>query len=88
MPSFDREKVRKMLVFILKMPTEEDTHNRAHKFPFIASEIFSSDCPIIFEMFFSEPEEIKAPTLKLKKELMTESPVKEESLDLECKEGD
>ncbi len=49
-----------MLVFILKMPTEEDSHNRAHKFPFISSEIFSSEVPALFDMFF-EAEEPKQP---------------------------
>jgi hypothetical protein len=43
------------------MPTEEDTHNRAHKFPFITSEILSSDVPAIFDMFFKEEDKPKTP---------------------------
>ena len=53
-----------MLEYILKMPTEEDSHNRAYKFPFIASEIFSSDVHDIQDMFFElEKETPKTPTL-------------------------
>lgn len=49
------------------MPSEEDGHNWAHKFPFVASEVFSSEADVIFNFFFLEP---KPPMqVKLKKAL-------------------
>ncbi len=38
------------------MPSEDDGHNRAHKFPFVASEVFSSEADVIFNFFFLEPK--------------------------------
>lgn len=36
------------------MPTEEDSKERQNKFPFVASEILSSDIPEIFDLLLSE----------------------------------
>lgn len=36
----DRDKVKQLIDFITVMP-EEDEHNRGHKYPFIASEVFN-----------------------------------------------
>jgi serine/threonine-protein phosphatase 6 regulatory subunit 3 len=46
---FSRQRVRTMLSYIIEMPTEEDSHNRAHKFPFITSEIFGADVGAIYD---------------------------------------
>ena len=51
-----------MIFYATKMPTESDSHDRAYKFPFVASEILSSDVSHIYDMFF-EIQESKAPTL-------------------------
>lgn len=61
-----------MISFIIEMPTEEDGHSRAHKFPFVASEIFnSSEAEAIFRHFFQD--EVRAPVMKiqLKQKLQT-----------------
>jgi len=55
--SFDLQKVKKMVSYIIEMPREEDGHSRAHKFPFVASEVFNSEADVIFKYFF--PEEPK-----------------------------
>jgi len=46
-----------MVSYVIEMPWEEDGHSRAHKFPFVASEVFNSEADVIFKYFF--PEEIK-----------------------------
>ena len=58
------------------MPTEQDSHNRAHKFPFVANEVFSSDVAAIQEMFFSSSQSLPAewvPELRLKQELQPQT---------------
>jgi hypothetical protein len=41
-----------MVSYIIEMPTLEDSHNRAHKFPFVTSEVFSGEADVIFKHFF------------------------------------
>ena len=38
---FNQEKVSQLLDFIIKMPEEDASHDRGHKFPFMANEVFS-----------------------------------------------
>ena len=69
-----------MISFIIEMPTEEDGHSRAHKFPFVASEIFnSSEAEAIFRHFFQE--EVRAPIMKiqLKQKLQTKEKSEDKS---------
>ena len=47
-----------LLKYIIEMPTEEDSHNRAHKFPFLVSDILaSSENSSLLDVFYREPEE-------------------------------
>lgn len=46
-----------MLDFIIQMPPEDASHERGHKHPFIASEIFNCELNKINDMFFNSYEE-------------------------------
>lgn len=37
------------------MPTEEEGHNRGHKFPFMSSEIFNAEIAVFLDKFFEAP---------------------------------
>ena len=50
----DREKIKQLIDFITEMP-EEDEHNRGHKYPFIASELFNTDMDEVTNKFFTAP---------------------------------
>ena len=56
----NREKVKQLIDFITVMP-EEDEHNRGHKYPFLASELFNCDIAEITDMFFTAPCDDKKP---------------------------
>lgn len=47
-----RDKIKELIDLITVMP-EEDEHNRGHKYPFLASEVFN--CDIVTDMFFTAP---------------------------------
>lgn len=49
-----RDKIKELINFITVMP-EEDEHNRGHKYPFLASEVFSCDMSEVIEKFFTAP---------------------------------
>ena len=51
-----RDKLKQLINFITVMP-EEDEHKRGHKYPFIASEMFSCDMSDVIDMFFKAPSE-------------------------------
>lgn len=53
---FDHDKMKRLIDLITVMPTEEDTHNRGHKFPFISSEIFNCEINSLLDKFFDAPE--------------------------------
>ena len=42
-----------MIELITVMPEESASHARGHKHPFIVSELFSSECPQVLELFFA-----------------------------------
>lgn len=42
------------------MPSKEDGHNRGHKYPFIAGEIFNCEINQILDKFFEAPIRVKA----------------------------
>jgi len=50
----NREKIKQLIDFITVMP-EEDEHNRGHKYPFYASEVFSCDMTEVIDKFFTPP---------------------------------
>ncbi|CDW85807.1 UNKNOWN [Stylonychia lemnae] len=50
---FDHDKVAEMIDFIIKMPPEGCTHDRGHKLPFIASEIFNCELSKLNDIFFT-----------------------------------
>jgi len=47
----------RLLDYIIKMPTEEDTHERKHKYPFMINELFSQDGIYLLNPFFEEEQE-------------------------------
>ena len=53
--SFTRDRVKTMIYYATKMPSETDSHDRAYKLPFVASEILSSGVTEIYDMFFTAP---------------------------------
>lgn len=54
--SFTHEKLAVLIDFITVMPSETASHDRGHKYPFLASEIFACELPQILEKFFELPE--------------------------------
>lgn len=50
----DREKVKQLIDLITVMP-ETDEHNRGHKYPFVANEVFNCDMQQILDKFFISP---------------------------------
>jgi len=42
-----------MLRFVIEMPPEGCSHSRAHKQPYVASEIFAIEIPSIVDQFFT-----------------------------------
>ena len=50
----DREKIKQLIDFITVMP-ETDEHNRGHKYPFIANEVFNCDMAKVTDRFFISP---------------------------------
>lgn len=49
---FDHDKVKELVDFIISMPPEDCSHDRGHKYPFMASEIFNSELSKINDIFF------------------------------------
>jgi DNA polymerase III gamma/tau subunit len=52
----NREKIRELIDLITEMP-EFDEHNRGHKYPFLANEIFNCDISEVIDRFFISPAE-------------------------------
>lgn len=50
----DRERVKELIDLIIEMP-ETDEHNRGHKYPFVANEVFNCDMQQIIDKFFISP---------------------------------
>lgn len=50
----DREKIKQLIDLITVMP-EEDEHNRGHKYPFTANEVFNWDIQEVIDKFFIAP---------------------------------
>ena len=43
-----------LLSYIIQMPTESDSHERAHKHPFALGEMFAIDNNSLLDVFFEE----------------------------------
>ncbi len=56
---FDHERLAKLVEYITVMPPLDADHQRGHKFPFIASEIFNCEINQILDKFFEAPEKKK-----------------------------
>lgn len=54
--SFKHDKLRQLIDLITVHPPPEADHNRGHKWPFVASEIFSFELTQIMDKFFEAPE--------------------------------
>lgn len=50
----NREKIRELIDLITVMP-ETDEHNRGHKYPFLANEVFNCDISEVIDKFFISP---------------------------------
>lgn len=57
---FDHDKLKVLIDYITVMPSKEDGHNRGHKYPFIAGEIFNCEINQILDKFFEAPIRVKA----------------------------
>lgn len=77
-----KEKVAKLIEYATELPQEQDGNNRVFRYPFVSSEILSSDSPLILDMFLEESKDFNIPigndkqyllTLKFKKELISKS---------------
>lgn len=51
---FDHDKLKVLIDYITVMPLE-DVHNRGHKFPFLAGEIFNCEINQLLDRFFEAP---------------------------------
>eukprot|EP00347_Sterkiella_histriomuscorum_P002974 403366086 len=49
---FDHDKVSQLIEYIINMPPEGCSHDRGHKLPFVASEIFNCELNKINDIFF------------------------------------
>ena len=56
---FDHDKLKVLIDYITVMPTE-DEHNRGHKYPFLAGEVFNCEINQILDKFFEAPVKVKA----------------------------
>jgi hypothetical protein len=56
---FDHDKLKVLIDYITVMPSKEDGHNRGHKYPFIAGEIFNCEINQILDKFFEAPVRVK-----------------------------
>ena len=45
-----------MIEYTIIMPTEQDTYDRAHRLPYISSELLAIDSELIYKEFFKEGE--------------------------------
>ena len=45
-----------MIVYTIVMPSEQDTYDRAHRLPYISSELLAIDSDLIYKEFFREEE--------------------------------
>lgn len=52
MDFLSRDKIVKLIHYITDMPGDGDDNNRTYKYPFVSSEILSSDSTTILDMFF------------------------------------
>ncbi len=50
----------RLLDFVTKMPSEEDSHDRAHRHPFLVNEMFSQEGSSLLDPFFEEEVEESA----------------------------
>ena len=58
---FDHDKLKVLIDYITVMPLE-DEHNRGHKYPFLAGEVFNCEINQILDKFFEAPVKVKAVT--------------------------
>jgi hypothetical protein len=53
---FDHDKLKVLIDYITVMPADDDGHERGHKYPFIAGEIFNCEINEVLDKFFEAPE--------------------------------
>ena len=56
---FEHDRLKELIDYITVMPLAEDGHNRGHKYPFIAGEIFNCEINQILDKFFEAPIKAK-----------------------------
>ena len=52
-----KKNLNKLLEYIIKEPEEGASHNRGHRYPFIVSDILSSDSSALLDTFFADEHE-------------------------------
>lgn len=52
---FDHDKLKVLIDYITVIPEENDGHDRGHKYPFMASQIFSMEISSLLDHFFEAP---------------------------------
>jgi hypothetical protein len=52
--------LKTLIDYITVMPSKADDHNRGHKYPFVAGEIFNCEINLIIDKFFEAPVKVKA----------------------------
>jgi hypothetical protein len=55
---FDHDKLKHLIDLITVMPPDNASHNRGHKFPFLANEIFNCEINALLDKFFDAPEKL------------------------------
>ena len=48
--------MRQSLDFVLKVPKEEDSHSRVHKYPMMAVEMLEADNPVVMDLVLGTSE--------------------------------
>ena len=59
----DHDRLLQLLDYIIVMP-EEDSHDRGHKYPFTAAEVFGTESANILDKFFEAPSKPGSEELK------------------------
>jgi len=66
--SFNKKRIDELLEYIVTMPEEDSSHDRGHKFPFLANQVFTDGGKgvesIVEHFFFSQAEpKVQSPAL-------------------------
>jgi hypothetical protein len=60
MISFNHDRAEELLNLVTSMPPEDASHERGHKYPFLASEVFNCELSKLNDLFFSSRDELSS----------------------------